>query len=114
MPLGLRSRQQSASIRIAVGIAILIVYNQVLQFGQHMVESGFISASIAIWVPFLILALGSVRLFYAANSMLNQDPLTAVFGPIERSRTWAKIRSLALLKRRHGAVVSGEGVHIGQ
>jgi len=99
MPLGLRSREQPNSVRIAVGIAILIVYNQVLQFGQHMVESGRISASIAIWVPFLILALGSLRLFYVANSMLNQDPLAAVFGPIERSWTWTKVHSLVLFGR---------------
>ena len=88
IPLGLTSRRQPTSIRIVVGIAILIIYNQALQFGQNMVESGRMSAFFAIWTPFLILALGSVQLFYVANSMLNQDPLAAVFGPTERAWDW--------------------------
>jgi lipopolysaccharide export system permease protein len=114
IPLGLRSRQQSTSIRIVVGIAILITYNQILQFGQHMVEAGRVSADIALWTPFLILALGSARLFYVAGSMLDQDPLAVVFGPMESAWTSIRVRSLALFKWRRALPASRENAHIGQ
>jgi len=114
IPLGLRSRRQPTSSRIVVGIAILIVYNQTLQFGQNMVEGGRMSAFVAIWTPFLVLALGSVLLFYVANSMLDQDPLAVVFGSIERARDWVKVHSLALFKWRRVAAVPGDGARIGQ
>jgi lipopolysaccharide export system permease protein len=114
IPLGLRSRRQPTSIRIVGGIAILIIYYEVLQFGQHMVEGGRVSAFVAIWTPFLSLAFGAVHLFYIANSMLNQDPLAVVFVPIESAWDWVKVCSLALLKRRSAAAVPGEGAHIGQ
>lgn len=112
IPLGLRSRRQPNSLRIFVGIAILIIYNQTLQFGQQMVESGRMSAYVAIWTPFLILTLGSIHLFYVAHSMLNQDPLAVVFGPLERA--WGEVCPLVSFKRRHVAAVPGEGARFGQ
>jgi lipopolysaccharide export system permease protein len=100
IPMGLTSRRQPTSIRIVFGIATLVIYNQILQFGQDMAENGRMSAFVAIWVPFAIFALGSVYLFYVANSRLNQDPLAIVFGSIELAWKWLKGRSLALFGRR--------------
>jgi lipopolysaccharide export system permease protein len=100
IPMGLTSRRQPTSIRIVFGIATLVIYNQILQFGQDMAENGRMSAFVAIWVPFAIFALGSVYLFYVANSRLNQDPLAIVFGSIDLAWKWLKGRSLALFGRR--------------
>jgi lipopolysaccharide export system permease protein len=98
IPMGLASRLQPNSIRFVVGIAVLIVYNEMLQFGQNVVENGGMSAFVAIWIPFAILALGSTHLFYVAESELNRDPLAVVFRPIEGAWNWIKVRSLALLR----------------
>jgi len=103
IPMGLTSRRQPTSIRIIVGIAILIVYYQALNFGKDMVESGRASAVVALWIPFLVLSVGSMYLFYVANSRLNQDPFAVVFGAIDDSWGWMKRRWFALFRRRRPA-----------
>jgi lipopolysaccharide export system permease protein len=103
IPMGLTSRRQPTSIRIVVGIAILIVYYQALQFGESMAENGRMSSFVGLWVPFLVFALGSVYLFYVANSRLSQDPFAMVFGGIDESWKWLKVRWFMLFRRRHPA-----------
>lgn len=103
IPMGLAPRRQPASIRIIIGIAALVIYNHILQFGQDMVEGGHMSAFVAIWIPFLVLALGSIHLFNVANSKLYRDPLAGVFRPIESAWNWIKGRSLGLFKKRRAA-----------
>jgi lipopolysaccharide export system permease protein len=103
IPMGLTSRRQPTSIRIVFGIATLIIYNQILQFGQNMAENGRMSAFAAIWVPFLIFAGGSSYLFYVANSRLSQDPMAIVFGSIDSAWKWLKMRTLGLFGWRRPA-----------
>ncbi|HKP26010.1 MAG TPA: LPS export ABC transporter permease LptF [Dongiaceae bacterium] len=103
IPMGLVSSRQAAGNRIIIGIAVLIIYNQMLQFGQNMVERGRLSAFVAIWIPFLVLSLGSIDLFYIANSRLNRDPLAILFQPIESAWTWIRVHPLALLKWKRAA-----------
>lgn len=103
IPMGLTSRRQPTSVRIVVGIAILIVYYQVLNFGKDMAENGRISSFVALWIPFLIFSLGSTYLFYVANSRLSQDPFAAVFGALDEVWRWIKRRWAGLSRRRHPA-----------
>ena len=103
IPMGLTSRRQPTSVRIIVGIAILIVYYQVLNFGKDMAENGRVSSFMALWVPFLIFSLGSLYLFYVANSRLNQDPFAVVFGSIDDGWRWLKRRWFGLFRRRRPA-----------
>jgi lipopolysaccharide export system permease protein len=103
IPMGLTSRRQPTSIRIVFGIATLIIYNQILQFGQSMAENGRMSAFAAIWAPFLVFAGGSVYLFYVANSRLNQDPMAFLFGSIDSAWKWVKMRMIGLIGRRRPA-----------
>jgi len=103
IPMGLTSRRQPTSVRIIAGIAILIVYYQALQFGKDMAENGRLSSFVALWIPFLALTLGSMYLFYVANSRLNQDPLAVVFGSIDDLWKWLRARWFALFRRRRPA-----------
>ena len=103
IPMGLTSRRQPTSIRIIVGIAILIIYYQALQFGKDMVENGRLSSFVALWVPFLVFALGSMYLFYVANSRFNQDPFAVVFSAIDESWKWLRARWPILFGRRRPA-----------
>lgn len=103
IPMGLTSRRQPTSIRIVVGIAILIVYYQLLNFGKDMAENGRASTLVALWVPFLVFSMGSTYLFHVANSRLNQDPFAVVFGTIEDSWRWIKGRWFLLFRRRRTA-----------
>ena len=101
IPMGLTSRRQPTSIRIVVGIAILIVYYQMLNFGKDMAENGRVSTFVALWVPFLVFSLGSTYLFHVANSRLNQDPFAIVFGSIDDGWRW--LRGLFRRRRRRPA-----------
>jgi hypothetical protein len=101
--MGLTSRRQPTSVRIVVGIAILIVYYQILNFGKDMAENGRISWFVGLWVPFLIFSVGSTYLFYVANSRLSQDPFAALFGAIDDGWRWVKRRRAALFHRRRPA-----------
>jgi len=103
IPMGLTSRRQPTSVRIIVGIAILIVYNQVLNFGRDMAENGRVSVFLALWIPFLVFSLGSMYLFYVANSRQNQDPFSVVFGAIDDAWRWLKARWFGLFRRRRPA-----------
>lgn len=103
IPMGLTSRRQPTGVRIIVGIAILIIYYQALQFGKDMAENARVSSFMALWVPFLAFSLGSTYLFYVANSRLNQDPFAVVFGTIDDTWRWIKGRSFMLFRRRRTA-----------
>jgi lipopolysaccharide export system permease protein len=103
IPMGLTSRRQPTSIRIVVGIVILIVYYQVLNFGKDMAESGRWSNFLSLWVPFIVFAGGSTYLFHAANSRLNQDPFAVVFGTIDDCWGWLKRHWRTVFRRRRPA-----------
>ena len=103
IPMGLTSRRQPTSIRIVVGVGVLIMYNQILQFGKDMAENGRISPFLASWLPFLIFALGSSYLFYLANSRFNRDPLAAVFALIDDIWRLVKRAWLSVFGRRRPA-----------
>jgi lipopolysaccharide export system permease protein len=103
IPMGLTSRRQPTSVRIVVGIAILIVYYQALNFGRDMAENGRLSSFAGLWIPFFLFSLGSTYLFHVANSRLNQDPFAVVFGTIDDTWRWSKRRWFALFRRRRPA-----------
>ncbi len=103
IPIGLSSRRSPASIRIVAGIAMLIFYYQILQFGKQMAENGRLSSFVAIWIPFLVFAAGSTYAFYVANSRIGQDPFSALFGLIDTAWNWCHGRWRALFPRRQPA-----------
>jgi lipopolysaccharide export system permease protein len=103
IPMGLSQRRQPTSIRIVVGIVILIVYYQFLNFGKDMAENGRGSTFLSLWVPFIVFAGGSTYLFHVANSRLNQDPFALVFGTIDDCWRWLKRRWFGVFGRRRPA-----------
>lgn len=103
IPIGLTSRRSPASIRIVAGIAVLIVYYQVLQFGQQMAENGRLSSFVALWLPFLVFAGGSTYAFHLADSRLGQDPMGALFRLIDEAWLWLKRRWISYAERRRPA-----------
>lgn len=103
IPIGLTSRRSPTSIRIIAGIAILILYYQVLQFGKQMAENGRLSTVFALWVPFLLFAGGSTYAFHVANSRIGQDPFSAFFRLIDDLWRWLYARWSSLVARRRPA-----------
>ena len=82
---------------------MLILYYQLLQFGQQMVENGRLSSILGLWLPFLVFALGSTYAFRVANSGLGQDPFSAFFRLLDDAWLWLRLRWATLVARRRPA-----------
>jgi lipopolysaccharide export system permease protein len=70
IPLALGRRRSDRSYGIAAGLLVLILYNQVLDLGENMVETGDIGPWLGLWLPFGAFAIGTAWLFHRASSRL--------------------------------------------
>jgi lipopolysaccharide export system permease protein len=66
LPLALARRRSHRSYGLAIGIAILIIYNQVIRLGESMVDDGTIGPLPGLWLPFLLFALLAAALYWRA------------------------------------------------
>jgi lipopolysaccharide export system permease protein len=68
IPLALGRRRSDRSYGLALGLLVLIIYNQVLDLGKNIAETGAISPLLGLWLPLLAFASASTWLFYRASS----------------------------------------------
>jgi lipopolysaccharide export system permease protein len=66
VPLAIGRRRTHRSYGLAVGLALLIAYNQVVQVGERMVDNGDIGALLGLWLPFAAFAAICLWLFARA------------------------------------------------
>jgi lipopolysaccharide export system permease protein len=64
IPLGLARRRAARSSGVVVGLFILIVYNEAVNFGQSEVRDEAVSPWVGMWLPYAVLVLGGLALFY--------------------------------------------------
>ena len=99
IPLALGRRRTERSFGLAIGILVLIIYNQVLDFGENVSETGAIGPFVGLWLPFLGFASASVWVFHRAS-----ERLPTAFGYAMVSRpgplTGSIARTLAWIGRR--------------
>jgi lipopolysaccharide export system permease protein len=65
IPLSLGRRRATRSYGLAIGLAVLVAYNQTAQFGESLVEDG-LPPWLGIWAPFGMLLALSIALFWQA------------------------------------------------
>ena len=75
MPLGIGRSRAGRTVGIAVGLLVLVVYQQLLQFSRAVVGAGQVPGWLGLWVPFCVLAVGSVILFVHISRGVGVDPL---------------------------------------
>jgi len=75
---GPRSERRAA---LFIGLAILIVYYETLSFGEALVKDGMLPSAVALWLPFLGLAIGTACLY--ARAFLGRWPR------LHRPRRWS-------------------------
>jgi len=75
IPMALGSGRDRRSYGMVVSLILLVIYNDVLQFGQTHAELGNISPWLGIWLPTGIFVAGCLWLFYRACFKIWQDPL---------------------------------------
>lgn len=100
MPVGISSRRTSKGLRMFVGIAFLIFYYEILQFGEQVVSNGSTGATVAIWLPFTIFASVSLWLFGAADRRPGFDPLSHIFDALDAGLSFVFQVALRLRWRR--------------
>lgn len=75
VPLALGGRRGGQTYGIVIGLVILIIYEKVLDFGRAMTAVGEISPWLGLWLPLLLLAVGSGALFFRTSFRVSDDPL---------------------------------------
>ena len=63
IPLALSYRRRYSLASIAFGIVILIAYNEILDFGENLVESRELVAFVGLWLPMIVFCAGSLIAF---------------------------------------------------
>lgn len=66
IPLALGRIRGQRSYGLVIGLAVLIAYHQILQFGEALVDNGDVSAWLGLWLPFAGFAAISLWLFVRA------------------------------------------------
>jgi lipopolysaccharide export LptBFGC system permease protein LptF len=85
------SRRTHHAYGIAAGLLILITYNQVLSIGKSLSSIGEVSPFIGQWLPFVLLVIVSISLFYrraflVARSIDLPPPLDVIRGLLQGFR----------------------------
>jgi lipopolysaccharide export system permease protein len=90
LPLAIARRRAKRSYGIVVGLALLLAYNQTLQFGESLADDGKLSPWFGIWLPFgLFLALGTGLTWWRTAKVPQAAGATRLDALVERLETWA-------------------------
>ena len=73
IPLALGRVRGQRSYGLVIGLAALIAYHHMLQFGEAVVDDGKAPAWLGLWVPYAVFTIGSVLLFLRAATRV-PDP----------------------------------------
>jgi lipopolysaccharide export system permease protein len=96
IPLGLVTRRNERNIGIAVGVVLMVIYHNVINFGEAIATTGRVSPGVGLWLPFLLFAAFSLWLFTAVSTWPRENPVVLLFARIARLRD----SMLRLLPRR--------------
>lgn len=99
--VGVAGRRASRGAAFTVGIAIVVVYHHLLQFGEEMADYGTLPPVVALWVPFLALCALSLWLFRAAALRPGYSPFAYLLDLVDRIP--AALRALVRPQRRVAA-----------
>jgi len=96
LALGATSPKRQQGLNLALGLFLLIVYNEILQFGENMIEEGDVSPWLGQQLPMLLFFLFGLWMFHrAANHQGGGGfaPLSAITERLTRAfRSLAKTR----------------------
>lgn len=91
MPLGVVNRRNSKATGLVVGMAMIIVYNELMEGMQTAIAVDGMSPYVTVWALFTLFAAVSYAIFYTTNYKVGGEPLrwlevimSKVFTPISR------------------------------
>jgi lipopolysaccharide export system permease protein len=77
-PLALAGPVRSRRGGVVIGLLLLIVYYEALNFGDAMAKRDLLAPELGLWLPFALLLLGVAYLLIRA--LLGQRPVATMFG----------------------------------
>jgi len=77
VPLGIVSRRARRSVGVVVGLVMLILFHNVLRFGESMVENGVLPPIIGLWLPGVIFAGIGAWAFHMTSKRPGYNPVSA-------------------------------------
>jgi lipopolysaccharide export system permease protein len=77
VPLGIVSRRARRSVGVVVGLVLLILFHNVLRFGESMVETGALSPIIGLWLPGAVFAAIGAWAFHMTSKRPGYNPVSA-------------------------------------
>jgi lipopolysaccharide export system permease protein len=86
IPLGLATRRNQRNLGIAVGVVVLVVYNNILNFGESLASIGRMSPFVGLWLPFLVFTAVSLWLFITVSTRPRENPVAMLIGSIDGLR----------------------------
>ena len=66
IPLALGRRRPQRSYGFVIGFVLLLIFNEVVQFGERMIASGHLGPGAGLWLPFAAFTLLCLGLFWRA------------------------------------------------
>lgn len=82
--LGATSPRRQQGVSLALGLFLLIVYNEILQFGESLIEDGIVSAWIGLQLPMTLFMVFSLWTFVRAAEQTAGTPLAPIAGFLDR------------------------------
>jgi len=77
VPLGIVSRRARRSVGVVVGLVLLILFHNLLRFGESMVETGALPPIIGLWLPGAIFAAIGAWAFHMTSRRPGYNPVSA-------------------------------------
>ncbi len=91
--LGATSPKRRQGINLALGLFLLIVYNEILQFGENMIEQGTISPWLGQELPMLLFLVFSLWMLTRAANRASAAGLAPLSGLMDRlTQAWHAFR----------------------
>ena len=85
IPLALGRRRSDRTYGIALGLLVLILYNQIVDLGENMAETGDLHPIVGLWLPFVVFAGFTLYLFRRASARLPASSSFPVPSAVRRS-----------------------------
>lgn len=81
-PAGIASKRRRRALGATVCVILLFLYENAIDFGQSLADGGHAPAG-AVWVPFVLFAVGAATLFRLSRTRPGETPFTALQDSIE-------------------------------
>ncbi len=90
IPFAIGQRRRQRGYRFAVALAILIAYHEAVQQGAVAARVGTVSPWLAIWGPWVLLAVFSLARYYRACFTLREDIFESLYNALASLGSWLR------------------------